>query len=327
MARIIAIQKKQYHNLITMKRDLIIYILLVAIVALVVIQFSPELKRFGARVKTVFVSSEKESSLANETPSKEEAPPKKGPDENNGIAGSVVLDPKNNDVFRMGKSMLIRWNRNMIDVSTIDLIKVPDDPSAKPPSFRIYWREDIKDEVTVNGYYIYHIPSDLPWFEPGKYRVRLNTYGEKVSVVGNETFTIISPLQPVSISGQGLYIGNITPLEFKIGYTPGSRASYYVEAKESDGSSANDLNGFRITAEVSSGNNGSLLSSAVGAYDNISNSWILPIDVPSIPGFHKVTVRLHCSDAFPYSYCARKYEKDLVEKDFVISSEYTEYRP
>lgn len=310
-----------------MKKDLIIYTLLVTVVALVIIQLSPELKRFGTWAKTVFVSSEKERSLMNEIPTKKEALPDKGSDEEKGVDGGVVLNPKNSDVFRMGESMLIRWDRNLIDVSTIDLIKVADNPSAESPSFRIYWREDIKDEVTMNGYYIYHIPSDLSWFEPGKYRVRLNTYGEKISIVGNGTFVIISPIQPVSISGQGLYIGNITPLEFKLGYTPGSKTSYYVEAKESDGSSANSLNGFTITAEVSSGNNGSLLSSAVGTYDNISNSWILPINVPTIPGFHKVTVRLHCSDAFPYSYCSRKYEKDLVEKEFAISSEYAEYRP
>lgn len=42
-----------------MKKELIIYALLVTVVVLVIIQLSPELKRFGAWTKTVFVSSEK----------------------------------------------------------------------------------------------------------------------------------------------------------------------------------------------------------------------------------------------------------------------------
>jgi hypothetical protein len=238
----------------------------------------------------------------NKIISTETAPPGPAPylnvDNVNEQTGTTVISsPRYGDRYLLGGTVAVKWNPELIDVSTIIILSAND---PKAPSFQIYRRLKLGDQVSKNAEFDYVIPNNLSIY-PGQYRMKIMDFSEKHTYI-SDVFTIDSSVPLLSKETRPFSIKSIIGAEDA--YNVGDIMELNVEALDGDGTAADNTKGFNIVASLYDMNNRNVWSDN-GQYNLSTQTWHLSI--PLIKNTYRVQVTLYCSLYTINSICAQKY--------------------
>lgn len=216
-------------------------------------------------------------------------------DEQTGL--TVISSPKFGDVYTFGDTIRIKWNPELIDVSTVRLVSV-DDAGFIP--MQIYQRIALGDDVSRNAEFDYMIPDNLNVY-PGHYQIKLLPYGAADGYT-SDVFSIDSPVPLLKRADKPFDIVSI--LGAKSSYAAGEVMKLNIETKNGDGTPADPGKSFNVQARLLDVDNQGVWSGNA-TYDPNAQVWHL--DIPIREGTYRVQVSLYCGVEKLDSICGQEY--------------------
>ena len=210
---------------------------------------------------------------------------------------TVIISPTLGESFMLGGVIPVKWNPELIDVSTIELVSVANQNSG----MQIYRREHLGDQVSVNADFDYTIPDNLTVY-PGQYVIRLHDFGS-ANTYTSDIFTIGSTVPLLRREDKMFSIKSI--VGSKNAYSAGDTMSLNIETADGDGTNADASKGFNVQARLYDDNNQGIWSGNA-TYDSSVQVWHL--DIPIVSNSYRVDITLYCGHLSLDSICAQEYD-------------------
>src|SRR5581483_1829316 len=225
---------------------------------------------------------------------------------------TVISQPAANEVYMLGDLLHIKWNPELIDVSTITIV-----PADAPDSYdyQIYRRDNLWDGVSTEGEYGYTIPNDLSLY-PGSYRVKLRSYASQDGVFVSDPFIVKSPVPIHDRLSKPFYIKDV--LGAKTSYKQGENMELNVEAINGDGTFAGEDKSFMVAVLLFDQNNQGLYS-ATGTYSPSANMWHLSVPM-NYPTAYRAQIQLYCGWQKLSSICGQEYPYGTNDSKYITFS-------
>lgn len=218
----------------------------------------------------------------------------------------VIESPNYSEEYNYGDIIPIKWNPELIDVSTISLRQI----STSTYDIQIFRREKYDESISINGRFDYRLPYNLNIY-PGKYRIQLNSYKNKDSYLSDE-FIIKSPVKLMNRINESFKIISVNGAnQF---YKQGDLMKLNIEALEGDNTFADNEKGFNIQARLFDINNRSVWSGNA-QYENNVKTWHL--EIPIMKDTYRAQIILYCSNSNIQAICAQKYDPSLKVEQYI----------
>ncbi|MFA6554569.1 MAG: hypothetical protein WCS89_03630 [Candidatus Paceibacterota bacterium] len=275
-------------------RKTLIVLLLIVIVALIIgcaiYYYNP-----NKVVTTISVNTDITNS---EMPPRGKAPYLNVQNINEQTGLAVIDSPKFGDSFILGNPITIKWNPELIDVSTIQLVSGDD---SKIGGMQIYKRASLDDKNITNARFDYVIPNNLTVY-PGQYRIKLLSYAGRYSYT-SDVFTIKSSAPLRQRADKPFVIKSI--MGAMDSYRVGESMNLNIETENGDGTPADNSKGFNVQARLYN-NDGQGVWSGNATYNPNAQVWHL--NVPLVKDTYRLQVTLYCSLISINSVCAQEYD-------------------